>query len=200
MRSLQSHPPPDTRCSRRCRTKLPGLPAPLYLCARHKTRRKAACIWRHANLRPINLTLLSLSFSPRDLCIPSVLSKLSSKSMTVTVSSDVNPCKLYSLSSLEISMVSAVSLLLKLPRTLHNHFQLPSCSLTQGHNSDCHPLCSRSLFGTSSACLGTSLHAELHVPGQEGRGASATQGGWGQWCPLRCQDKSSAHKTPENRI
>lgn len=90
---------------------------------------------------PVNLALLSCSFSPRDLCIPSFSSQLFFKSMTVKVSSGIDLCKLYGLSSPGISMVSAVSPLLRLPRMLHNHFQVPSCSLTQGHNSDCHPLC-----------------------------------------------------------
>lgn len=98
---------------------------------------------------PINLALLSCSFSPRDLYIPSLLSKLFFKSMTVKVSSGIDLCKLYGLSSPGISMVSAVSPLLRLPRMLHNHFQVPSCSLTQGCNSDCHPLCLRGPTGSS---------------------------------------------------
>lgn len=103
---------------------------------------------------PINLALLSCSFSPRDLCIPSLLSKLFFKSMTVKVSSGIDLCKLYGLSSPGISMVSAVSPLLRLPRMLHNHFQVPSCSLTQGCNSDCHPLCLRGPTGSSQLAWG----------------------------------------------
>lgn len=175
--SIEHHqvPPHHVPCGPCSRTHLPRHSAHIsasqscWVCLPLSTpmpvQRKAACFGRHANLCPINLTPLSLSFSPRDLCIPSVLRKLSSKSMTVKVSSGLNPCKLYGLSSPGISMVSAVSPLLKLPRMLHNHFQLPSCSLTQGYNSDCQPLSSRGSSGSCSACLGSSLHTELHVLG-----------------------------------
>lgn len=116
---------------------------------------------------PINLALLCCSFSPRDLCIPSLLSKLFFKSMTVEVSSGIDLCKLYGLSSPGISMVSAVSPQLRLPRMLHNHFQAPSCSLTQSCNSDCHSQCWRGPSG-SSQCPGSSSGLE-------------------QWCPPSCQ-------------
>lgn len=128
---------------------------------------------------PINLALLSCSFSPKDLCIPSLLSKLFFKSMTVKVSSGIDLCKLYGLSSPGISMVSAVSPLLGLPRMLHNHFQVPSCSLTQGCNSDCHPLCLRGPTGSSQLAWGPAS------------GSSSWEGGGGalpleQWCSKWC--------------
>lgn len=74
--------------------------------------------------------------------------------MTVKVSSAMDLCKLHGLSSPGISMVSAVSPLLRLPHMLHNHFQVPSCSLTQGCNSDCHPLCLRGPTGSSQLAWG----------------------------------------------
>lgn len=116
--------------------------------------------------------------------------------MTVKVSSGINPCKLYGLCSPGISMVSAVSPLLELPCMLHNHFQLPSCSLTQSYNSRCHPPCSRGLFGSSSARVGTSFPAELHIPGGAG-GTRCRCHGSVQRYPPGCQDETSAHKTPQ---
>ena len=104
--------------------------------------------------------------SPRDLCIPSFLSKLSSQSMTVKVSSGTNLCKSYGLNSPGISVVSAVSPPLQLPHTLHNHFQLASRSLTQGYNSDCHPPCLRGLFAAPHLAWGPAFGQSSTSPGR----------------------------------